>query len=160
MSQAKSHSQNQARTRTKRSTKPKTPQFLEDDDCFRLDEIRGADYINQAWFKNASHLESWFAQRWVELYPKLDLWTEQQLIKGRKFRYDFVHYGSKVAIEIQGGTNVAHTGHTSPKGIQRDIEKVRLASAQGWQVIAVSAADLEDDRTFHDIAKAIQSRLT
>jgi hypothetical protein len=46
---------------------------------------------------------------------------EQRLVPGRMYRWDLVV--GKWAIEIQGGTWQPHSGHTSGRGIARDLAK-------------------------------------
>lgn len=54
------------------------------------------------------------------------------IIPGRRFRWDFVYPDRLICIEIQGGTWVANTGHTSGSGLQRDMIKNNLAVLYGW----------------------------
>ncbi len=84
-----------------------------------------------------SSLECKFETLWIELYPDIDLETEVRLIPKRKFRFDYVHFDSKVAIEING--QIWHQGgHSSGTGLQRDYEKLNLAQSSGYKVFQLS----------------------
>ena len=85
-----------------------------------------------------SNLELEFERMWTLFYPQIDLETEVRLIPQRKFRFDYVHSQSKVAIEINGGI-YGKGGHSSIKGIQRDYEKNNLAQSLGYCVFNLSA---------------------
>ena len=57
-------------------------------------------------------------------------------IQGRRFRWDFawpsvVH---NLLVEVQGGT-WAKGAHSSGAGINRDTEKLNLATLSGWRVM-------------------------
>lgn len=84
-----------------------------------------------------SSLEIEFENMWTLFYPDIDLETEVHLIPKRKFRFDYVHQPSKVAIEINGGI-YGKGGHSSIKGIQRDYEKNNLAQSLGYSVFYLS----------------------
>ncbi|NEZ61510.1 hypothetical protein D0962_01755 [Leptolyngbyaceae cyanobacterium CCMR0082] len=106
------------------------------------------------WAAKASELELAFGQLWVELYPRLDLYVEQKLIPKRRFRFDFCHYPSRVAIEIQG----YGPGHYSKRGVDRDNLKHRLAAENGWLVVAVEGGKVRDAEEHRRIAKIMSNR--
>lgn len=82
-----------------------------------------------------SELELQFDSLWSLLYPNVDLWIEEKIIPGRKFRFDYVHLESKVAIEINGGIWArGDSGHSSGTGLLRDYEKNNLAIQEGYVV--------------------------
>ena len=65
---------------------------------------------------------------------------EQAFIPGRQFRADYLWRSRRVVLEIEGGifrggkgggTNVG--GHSSVRGILRDIEKSNLAQLAGYR---------------------------
>lgn len=103
-----------------------------------------------------SSLEILFDQTWDSLYPDIELDTEARIISGRRFRFDYVHYKSRVAIEVNGGTFI-RSGHSTGKGIQRDYEKNNLAVANGWVVFQLSA-DMINETWLGMIAKTIIER--
>ena len=106
------------------------------------------------WLSKASELEIAFGRLWVELYPDIDLEVEQRLIPKRRFRFDFCHRPSRVAIEIQG----YGPGHYSKRGVDRDNEKARLAAAEGWLVLAVETEKVNDADEHHRIAQIMFER--
>lgn len=55
---------------------------------------------------------------------------------GRKFKADFIHAESKVAIEIQGGS-WSGGKHGRGSGIKIDAMKLAVAQRNGWQVYQV-----------------------
>jgi hypothetical protein len=83
-----------------------------------------------------SSLELKFDELWNSLYPDVDLDTEIQLIPRRKFRFDYVHYASKTAIELNGGIFI-NGGHTGGRSQIRDYKKNLLAMMEGYVVITL-----------------------
>jgi len=56
-------------------------------------------------------------------------------IPGRMFRFDF-YLGYDLLIEVQGGLYLGWKGgHSSPKGILRDMEKANLACFHGYRLL-------------------------
>ncbi|MGL4617736.1 MAG: hypothetical protein ACRC11_19720 [Xenococcaceae cyanobacterium] len=97
-----------------------------------------------------------FDRLWEELFPHIDLETEVKLIPGRRFRFDYVHFKSKVAIEINGQI-WKKGGHSSGKGLKRDYEKSNLAQLQGYCVFQLSE-DMIEEGWLSAIAGIIASR--
>lgn len=84
-----------------------------------------------------SSLEFEFDLLWDELFPDLDLETEVRLIPKRRFKYDYVNFSAKVAIEING--QIWHKGgHSTGKSLMRDYEKLNLAQQHGYCVFQLS----------------------
>ena len=84
-----------------------------------------------------SSLEFEFDLLWEELCPDLDLETEVRLIPKRRFKFDYVNFSAKVAIEING--QIWHIGgHTTGKSLMRDYEKLNLAQHHGYCVFQLS----------------------
>jgi very-short-patch-repair endonuclease len=104
-----------------------------------------------------SHLERNFESLWDELYPDIDLYTEEQLIPKRKYRFDFVNKEAKVAIEINGQI-WSKGGHSSGTGLQRDYEKMNLAQCLGYAVFQLSS-DMINEYWINNIANTIKMRL-
>jgi len=90
-----------------------------------------------------SKLEEQFEQLWVELYPDIDLEAEVRLIPNRKFRFDYVHYESKTAIEINGG-NWNYGRHCRPQSLLSEYEKINLAQLLGFTVFILSGEMIND----------------
>jgi very-short-patch-repair endonuclease len=80
-----------------------------------------------------SQLEAKFALMWRALYPDVELVREHKFCESRRWKFDFAHVESKVAVEIEGGI---WTGgrHTRGSGYQKDCEKYNAAAAMGWRV--------------------------
>jgi very-short-patch-repair endonuclease len=91
-----------------------------------------------------SELEQQFEILWDELFPNIDLDAEYRIIPHRRYRFDYVHHDSKIAIEINGGT-FRKMGHSSPSGIKRDYEKLNLAHAMGWRVFQLTSEMINSD---------------
>lgn len=114
-----------------------------------------SEAICPQWAAKASNLELRFGQLWVALYPHYDLYVEQRLIPGRRFRFDFCHYPSRVAIEIQG----YGPGHYSKFGVDKDNQKHRLAAENGWLVLPVESEKVECAEEHQRIASIIKNRI-
>jgi len=104
---------------------------------------------------NKSYLEQQFKQMWEHYYPDLLLTCEYRFTK-RRWRFDFAHLGTKVAIEINGGRWVK-SKHTSGVGILRDYEKNNCAITEGWVVFQLCDV-LIDEQNLGIIAETILKR--
>jgi hypothetical protein len=85
-----------------------------------------------------SHLEQQFADLWLSLYPDIDLHSEYRFSPPRRYRWDFCHLESKIAIEIQGGVWMGKSGHSGGTGLVKDYEKLNLAASLGWRVFLLA----------------------
>jgi hypothetical protein len=92
-----------------------------------------------------SHLEQQFADLWLDLYPDIDLHSEYRFSPPRRYRWDFCHLESKVAIEIQGGVWMGKSGHSGGTGLVKDYEKLCLAAARGWRVFLLADSMITDE---------------
>ena len=81
---------------------------------------------------------------------------EYQAIKGRKFRFDFAWTAPnhRLLVEVQGGI-WQKSGHTSGRGVTRDMEKLNLAQLAGWRVMQFSRGMIESGEALDMIAKAL-----
>jgi len=93
---------------------------------------------------SSSHLEQQFLDLWRYYCPHLFLDREVKLIPKRRFRFDFVHQPSQVAIEINGG-NWVRGRHTRPAGLLKEYEKHNLAQLLGYQVFILSKEMINED---------------
>jgi hypothetical protein len=86
--------------------------------------------------RSVSALEERFFAIW-SARQEIPLVREYQGIPNRKFRFDFCHLETKVAIEIMGGV---WTGgrHSGGSGQIKDFEKLNLAILGGWVVFQLS----------------------
>lgn len=88
-------------------------------------------------------------KRGVESGPG-DVWAEVVFSDRRKFRLDFALPAERIAIEIHGGKRVVRQSgnvggaHHSPVGRKRDMEKARLANAEGWCYGEFDYQDIND----------------
>ena len=105
-----------------------------------------------------SQIEKHFFYRWQKLYPSAPLEREVLLIPGRRFRFDFVHKPSRVAIEIQGGTySRTAKSHGTGVGLDRDYEKNNLAQYHGYIIFQLSCKMITED-WLEKIYETINSR--
>lgn len=59
---------------------------------------------------------------------------EYKFCPDRKWRFDFALVKQKIAIEVEGGIFIPG-GHSTGKGIMRDMEKYNWATVNGWKVL-------------------------
>ena len=72
---------------------------------------------------------------------KIPFSREVRVCKERRFRLDFVLPG-KLAVEVQGSTWKANTGHSSGSGIQRDCDKAYEALKAGFRLLPLTGDDV------------------
>lgn len=106
-----------------------------------------------------STLEQKFLLNWQKRYPRIPLETEQTFIPGRKFRADFLHRESRVAIECQGAIWSPKGGHSGGTGIESDYIKFCHAAAAGWTVFPLSSKMIDDPQYLDMIAATILERV-
>lgn len=96
-----------------------------------------------------SPLEKKFTLLWVHaIKGSTEVVVEHKFHPSRKWKFDFAHVTTKVAIEIEGGTGWRMKGkakgargrHVSPEGFAEDCEKYNAATALGWKVFRLTAA--------------------
>lgn len=80
--------------------------------------------------------------------------TEHRFDPARRWRFDFAHPASRVAIEIEGGV---WTGgrHTRGKGFIGDLEKYNAAALAGWAVFRFTPQQI----TAKNIEKVVEFAL-
>jgi hypothetical protein len=73
---------------------------------------------------------------------------EYKPIPGRRLSYDFFIGSLKrslpLLVELQGGTWMVRSGHNTGKGIQRDCEKLNLATLNEYAVMQFTTQMVED----------------
>lgn len=84
----------------------------------------------------------WNLQYWCNQHA-LILEMEYKFSPDRKFRSDYAIPGLRCLLEYEGGIFMPRSGHNSPEGIQRDIEKYALAEKLGWKVIRLHAMNYQ-----------------
>jgi hypothetical protein len=121
-----------------------------------------------------SGLEAAFAAAWVVRCPDLPYQSQfvcpawrsyaeerkaQGLVKAaRPMVADFAWPDAAVVVEIQGGTWVSRSGHTSGKGVQRDLIKSALAQMGGWLCIGLTS-DMINEQWLARLEILLRSRL-
>jgi len=85
----------------------------------------------------------------IKLIPK----REYKFIPGRKFLADFAWPKLKLAIEVQGGTWLAHGkgAHSWGPGRTRDCEKMNLAQINGWTVLQYTSDMIQSGEAIKEI---------
>jgi very-short-patch-repair endonuclease len=72
----------------------------------------------------------------------------------RMFRLDFAWPDVKLAVEIEGGI-YRGGGHTSVKGLMRDIEKSNLLTMDGWRLLRFHGDQVKSGEAVALIAQAL-----
>ena len=78
---------------------------------------------------------------------------EYKAIPDRKFAFDFYIPKRKLLIELQGGTWMQRGGHNTGRGIQRDVEKVNLATLNEYAIMQFTTQDVEDGTAIDMVKK-------
>lgn len=121
-----------------------------------------------------SHLEEQFARQWLVSFPELPFvreyslpvyktWAQYQKdVEARRrkpppFRADFAWPGARVAVEINGGIWQAG-GHSTGRGITRDMTKVLLAQLSGWCLLPLSASHINGITWYQFVADLVTER--
>jgi hypothetical protein len=106
-----------------------------------------------------SALELAFAYHW-RLAGGPPLAREHRFAVPRKWRMDFAHLPSKVAIEAEGGI-WSRGRHVRGRGFEADAEKYNAAQAMGWVVFRLTAGMPRDDPggAIRPILDAIHQRM-
>ena len=130
----------------------------------KIDSISSEQYLKE---NQVSPLEQKFDALWTLLFPDIDLEAEVSgLIPGRKFRFDYYHPESRIAIEVNGGIfgsknwatgETRPMGHNSASGIKRDYEKVNLAIREKIYVFMLSS-EMINEKWLTLIAEEIKER--
>ena len=66
-------------------------------------------------------------------------------LRPRHGRFDFAWPAVKVAVEIEGGTWMPRSRHTSGAGFAADCEKYNAATVDGWRVLRFTGASVDDE---------------
>lgn len=107
----------------------------------------------------SSELEITFANLWITYYPEIDLHSEWRFAPPRRFRFDFAHLPSKIAIELQGGIFNPNTRHINGAALLKEHEKLNLAALLGWRIFYISTKTVNDIAIYEQIAQAIRQSL-
>lgn len=77
---------------------------------------------------------------------------EHKFSQERKFRFDLVIVGHKIAIEYEGIFS-NKSRHTNMNGYSKDVEKYNLAASLGWTVLRYTAKNYKN--VLNDLHKII-----
>lgn len=91
----------------------------------------------------------------------IELWPEFHFTNGApNYRLDYAIPEYKIAIEQDGGRYLGwRGGHSSPEGIQRDMDKCSCLTAHGWNLIRRSKEQLMSATTLELIRQAVSNKL-
>lgn len=104
-----------------------------------------------------SKLERDFELRWRALGNAPALVREHRFAPPRRWRFDFAHPGTRVAIELEGGV-WSGGRHTRGGGFSADCAKYNAAALAGWTVFRLTAEMLSDWVLLRRIAEFIRSQ--
>lgn len=100
----------------------------------------------------------------VRLDLDLDVWPEFYFTIEKQYRFDYaipLHSTGavlRIAIECDGGIHArGNSGHSSPSGIKRDMDKGTLAAVTGWTLIRATPANLCTSQTINLIRRAAEN---
>lgn len=79
---------------------------------------------------------------------------QYRAISDRRYAWDFAWPDKRLLVEVQGGLWV-RGAHSRPLGIQRDMDKLNIATLAGWRVLQVSAADIKSGAAVQCIGQAL-----
>lgn len=81
---------------------------------------------------------------------------EYRITDTRKFRWDWAWPDYKLLLEINGSIwKPGKGGHSSGKGIRRDMDKLNLATSLGWRTLAFEPKELFRSSTIDLIRASI-----
>lgn len=84
-----------------------------------------------------SPLERKFAALWIEIAPAIGIETEYRFEPARRWRFDFAHPGTMIAIELEGGIYMQGR-HNRAQGMMDDAEKYNHAASLGWRIFRLT----------------------
>ena len=131
--------------------------------AYRMDYMAGAERTKQRRERTeaqkqlalleAGHLEQAFVTQ-VRMLGLPEPEREVALSNEYAYRWDFVWPRYRLAVEINGGIwNVG--GHSTGKGILRDMTKLKLATLAGYRSFQFSADAVEDGSAVNTVEKFI-----
>lgn len=84
---------------------------------------------------------------------------EQQikLIPGRRYAWDFVSFKYNLAVEVQGSIWVKG-GHNTGTGLNRDYEKLNMATLAGYSTLMFSGDMVKDGRAIQTLEEFLASK--
>ncbi|OYD41163.1 endonuclease domain-containing protein [Sphingobacterium cellulitidis] len=90
--------------------------------------------------------------RFIEMELGLEVWPEFHFSIERNYRLDYAIPEFKIAIEVDGGIWMkGNSGHSSGKGIKRDMDKGNLLQLYGWKTIRIEPNEIVSDKVLESI---------
>ena len=77
--------------------------------------------------------------------------TQYKFHPTRKWKADFAILEKKLIIEVNGGTWMIKSGHTSGTGVSRDYEKGNAAQLLGWTYLQYTGKEIHDGTALQEI---------
>jgi very-short-patch-repair endonuclease len=113
------------------------------------------DHLNIA--NKAKHCDQF--TRLLEIELNIEVWPEFRFSQEKGYKLDYALPSVKIGVECQGGIwKKGLSGHSSGKGISRDMAKLNLLTANGWHLIQVTSSQLLTSDTIELIKKAINNK--
>ncbi len=75
----------------------------------------------------------------------------------RKWRFDFAFPDLKIAIEVEGGTWMKKSRHTSGAGFAKDCEKYNEAALLSWRVLRFPSEQVKSGEAIATIKRALEA---
>ena len=124
----------------------------------RVITSKTGDEFDERNIKNRAAQKDMFIML-IEKELSIEIWPEFYFSKERLFRFDYSIPAFKIAIEQNGGIWCkGNSGHSSGKGIQRDMDKGALAASLGWTVISRSPEQMLTLETINLIRSTIEHK--
>ena len=124
------------------------------DDVRALNPDVFADDSEMPLAADVSSPEERFLALW-EMLTRIPLQREYVFYPGRRWRFDFAHVATRIAIEINGGVWISGR-HNRGQGYINDCEKMFHAAELGWRVFPLTPEQITVDNV-QTIARTIQT---
>ena len=86
--------------------------------------------------------------------------TEHYFAKPRQWRFDFAWPSVKLAVEIEGGTWLTKSRHTSGTGFAKDCEKYNEAALLGWRVLRFTSNQVKSGHAISTVERFFSRHTT
>jgi very-short-patch-repair endonuclease len=123
---------------------PEKRQQLIEERKAKLAELRNTPMGSVRQKEAAAQLRGAFESAWKEAQGP-ELHEEFYFNPNRRWRFDFAHVETRVAIEIEGGV-FTQGRHTRGSGFEDDCEKYNCATAMGWRVFRLTTNLIRKDQ--------------
>jgi very-short-patch-repair endonuclease len=90
-----------------------------------------------------------------EMLTRIPLQREYVFYPGRRWRFDFAHVATRIAVEVNGGVWISGR-HNRGQGYINDCEKMFHAAELGWRVFPLTPEQITVDNV-QTIARTIQT---